>query len=88
MNTAGPAVNYLTDIKKWLDANPHDVVTLLLTNGDYVPVGNFSSVMEKSGLASYAYTPPHQLAIDEWPTLQEMITAGDRLVMFLGELLH
>lgn len=41
--------------------------------------------MEASGLANYAYTPPHTLAIDEWPTLQEMITAGDRLVMFLGE---
>ncbi|ESZ98480.1 hypothetical protein SBOR_1142 [Sclerotinia borealis F-4128] len=80
---AGPAVNYLSDIKTWLDSNPNDVVTLLLTNGDYVPVGNFSAVMEASGLARYAYTPPHQLAIDEWPTLQEMITAGDRLVMFL-----
>ncbi|KAI9641864.1 hypothetical protein NHQ30_009731 [Ciborinia camelliae] len=80
---AGPAVDYLSKIKKWLDANPNEVVTLLLTNGDYVPVGNFSSVMEASGLAKYAYTPPHQLAIDEWPTLQEMITAGDRLVMFL-----
>ncbi|KAJ8067369.1 hypothetical protein OCU04_004720 [Sclerotinia nivalis] len=80
---AGPAVDYLSDIKNWLDANPNEVVTLLLTNGDYVPVGNFSAVMEASGLANYAYTPPHQLAIDEWPTLQEMITAGDRLVMFL-----
>ncbi|QSZ36716.1 hypothetical protein DSL72_006599 [Monilinia vaccinii-corymbosi] len=80
---SGPAVNYLSDIKKWLDANPNDVVTLLLTNGDYVPVGNFSAVMEASGLAGYAYTPPHQLAIDQWPTLQEMITAGHRLVMFL-----
>ncbi|KAF7908612.1 uncharacterized protein EAF01_004367 [Botrytis porri] len=80
---AGPAVYYLEDIKKWLDANPNEVVTLLLTNGDYIPVGNFSSAMEVSGLAKYAYTPPHQLAIDEWPTLQELITAGDRLVMFL-----
>lgn len=41
--------------------------------------------MEVSGLAKYAYTPPHQLAINEWPTLQELITNGDRLVMFLGE---
>ncbi|KAG4033779.1 hypothetical protein MFRU_004g02820 [Monilinia fructicola] len=80
---AGPAVNYLSDIKKWLDANPNEVVSLLLTNGDNIPVGNFSAVMEASGLANYAYTPPHTLAIDEWPTLQEMITAGDRLVMFL-----
>ncbi|KAB8295172.1 hypothetical protein EYC80_007101 [Monilinia laxa] len=79
---AGPAVDYLSDVKKWLDANPNEVVTLLLTNGDYIPVGNFSAVMEASGLASYAYIPPHKLAIDEWPTLQEMITAGDRLVMF------
>lgn len=39
-----------------------------------------------SGLASYAYTPPGKLAISEWPTLQELINADTRLVVFLGQL--
>ena len=30
-------------------------------------------------------TPPKQLALNEWPTLQEMINSNKRLVMFLGE---
>jgi hypothetical protein len=40
--------------------------------------------MTTSGLAKYAYTPPKQLAIADWPTLQELITANTRLVMFMG----
>ena len=39
--------------------------------------------MTSSGLSSYAYTPSGTLSLSEWPTLQELITAGTRLVMFL-----
>lgn len=81
---AGPLTNYLTTIKTWMDSNPDQVVTLLLTNGDRVDVDLFGSAMQSTGLATYAYTPPHQLAISEWPTLQELIDDGTRLVMFLG----
>ena len=83
---AGPLTNYLTTIKTWLDSNPGQVVTLLLTNGDRVPVDMFGSAMTSTGLAKYAYTPPHQLAMADWPTLQELIDGGTRLVMFLGAL--
>jgi hypothetical protein len=83
---AGPLTNYLTTIKTWIDSNPDQVVTLLLTNGDRVDVDLFGSAMQSTGLATYAYTPPHQLAISEWPTLQELIDDGTRLVMFLGGL--
>jgi hypothetical protein len=75
---------YLGDIKTWLDANDNQVVTLLLTNGDFVDVSLFGTAMSSSGLDTYAFTPTSQLAIDEWPTLQELIDAGTRLVMFLG----
>jgi hypothetical protein len=83
---AGPLTDYLTTIKTWMDSNPDQVVTVLLTNGDRVDVDLFGTAMQSTGLASYAYTPPHKLAISDWPTLQELIDGGNRLVMFLGKL--
>ena len=82
---AGPVETYLSTIKTWLDSNPDEVVTLLLTNGDSEPVSTFGAAMVSSGLSEYAYTPDQHLAISDWPTLQELITAGTRLVMFLGQ---
>jgi hypothetical protein len=81
---AGLLTNYLTTIKTWMDSNPSEVVTLLLTNGDRVDVSLFGSAMSATGLDQYAYTLPSQLSIDDWPTLQELIDQGSRLVMFLG----
>lgn len=86
LEDAGTLTSYLTTIKTWLDANPNEVLTLLLTNGDYVDVGNFSASFEAAGLDTYCYVPPTSpdvLPIDEWPTLQEMIDNGTRLVTFL-----
>ena len=82
---AGPVTNYLSTIKTWMDGNPNQVVTLLLTNGDSVDVSEFGAAMTTSGLSSYAYTPPSQLLMSEWPTLRELIDDDTRLVMFLGE---
>jgi hypothetical protein len=81
---AGTLVSYLTTITTWLAANPNEVLTLLLTNGDSASVSLFGSDMATSGLSAYAYTPPSQLAIADWPTLQELIDADTRLIMFLG----
>ncbi|RDL37484.1 PLC-like phosphodiesterase [Venustampulla echinocandica] len=80
---AGLLVDYLTTVRNWMDANPNEVVTLLLTNGDNVDVGKFGDAMNRAGLAKYAYTPPKKLALSEWPTLQELINANTRLVMFM-----
>jgi hypothetical protein len=85
LNNAGPVTNYLSDVKNWLDANPSQVVTLLLTNGDNVPVSMFADAMTSTGLANYAYPPGTTVGRDQWPTLQELIDGGHRLVMFLGK---
>ncbi|KAL5324545.1 hypothetical protein ACEPPN_009091 [Leptodophora sp. 'Broadleaf-Isolate-01'] len=83
LKDAGTFVEYLTTIKTWMDKNPNEVVTVLVTNGDGAPVSQFGTDMTTSGLASYAYSPGKQLAIADWPTLQELIDAKTRLVMFL-----
>ncbi|KAI9744018.1 MAG: hypothetical protein M1818_002752 [Claussenomyces sp. TS43310] len=80
---SGLLVDYLTTIKTWLDSNTDQVVTLLLTNGDGVPISNFSAVMDTSGLSSYAYAPNSTLTMSQWPTLQQLIDGGHRLVMFM-----
>ncbi|PSS27466.1 hypothetical protein M430DRAFT_46563 [Amorphotheca resinae ATCC 22711] len=83
---AGPLTDYLSTIKTWMDKNKNEVVTLLLTNGDRVNVSTFGSAMSSTGLDKYAYVPPKKLSMDEWPTLQELIDDGKRLVMFLDYL--
>ncbi|KAL9133413.1 MAG: hypothetical protein Q9175_005412 [Cornicularia normoerica] len=81
---AGTVESYFSTVKTWLDANPNEVLTILLVNGDNVPVSMFDTAYTSSGLKPYAYIPPNSpLAIDVWPTLQELITAGTRLVAFL-----
>lgn len=86
LEDAGTLESYLTTVKTWLDSNTNEVLMLLLTNGDYLDVSNFGDAFTASGITEYTYTPPsNPLAIDDWPTLQELITAGTRLVVFLGK---
>ena len=84
LEDAGSVENYLGTIRNWLDANPNDVVTVLLTNGDNVDVSLFDSAFAASGIKPYAYVPPTTpLAIDAWPKLGDMIKSNTRLVAFL-----
>lgn len=83
---AGTLLAYLTAIRSWIDGHPDDVVTLLLTNGDYVNVTMFAPVFEASGLDKYVYVPPttpNPLPINEWPTYAELIADDHRLVAYL-----
>ena len=81
---AGPLSDYLTDIKSWLDANPNEVVTVLLVNGDNVNISLFDTAYTISNLKKYAYTPPASpLGLSAWPTLSELIGNNTRLIAFL-----
>lgn len=79
---AGTLEAWLGDIKTWMDDNPNEVVTLLLVNSDSKDAADFGSVFSGSGIDVYGYTPSG----DGWPTLQEMITAGTRLVTFIASI--
>jgi len=86
---AGSLESYLSTISAWLDANPKEVLTLLLVNGDNVAIRMFDAAFTSSAIKPYAYTPPTSpLALGAWPTLQELITAGTRLVVFLDAGAH
>ncbi|KAL9045226.1 MAG: hypothetical protein Q9214_001703 [Letrouitia sp. 1 TL-2023] len=93
MEDAGLLEDYLVIIKEWLDKHPHEVVTVLLTNGDFREVNgaDFGEPFRKSGIVPYAYVPPPQQtgakreSLDSWPTVGEMIANGTRLVAFLDK---
>lgn len=83
---AGTFTSYLTDVKTWLDANPNEVVTLLLVNSDGILPSVWAASYVAAGIDTYAYTPTNvPIAYDAWPTLQSMITSGKRLVSFLAQ---
>lgn len=88
MLDAGPLQDYLGTVKTWLDANPNEVVTLLITNGDGLDINRFGAAFEAVGLDSYAFVPSGTLALADWPTLGTMISAGQRVVVLMGEPYH
>ena len=88
---AGSTVNYLSNIKTFLDANPNEVITVLLTNGDNVDPSLFDTALSQANLQSYLFTPSTgsaTLPIGDWPTLGEIISSGKRLIFFLGTSHH
>jgi hypothetical protein len=83
---AGTFTSYLTIVKNWLDNNPNEVITLLLVNSDGILPSVWAASYEAAGLNTYAYTPSSvPIAYGDWPTYQELITAGSRVVSFLAQ---
>ncbi|KAI1649081.1 PLC-like phosphodiesterase [Daldinia loculata] len=81
---AGPITDWLTQVKNWVAAHPYDVVTILLGNGNYSVPSLYVPYIEQTGILRYIYTPPFvPMALDDWPTLSEMVLKGQRVVMFM-----
>ncbi len=70
-----PLTDVLTEIRLFLDANPNEIVTIILEC--YVSSNAYEQDMITSGLLPYVYTHTG----GQWPTLQEMINANERLVI-------
>ncbi|KAH6972591.1 PLC-like phosphodiesterase [Ilyonectria destructans] len=81
---AGPITEWLTEVRKWVDEHPYDVVTILLGNGNRSHADLYVPYIQQTGILKYAYHAPYlPMTLDDWPTLGEMITIGKRVVMFL-----
>ncbi|KAL5359005.1 PLC-like phosphodiesterase [Aspergillus floccosus] len=84
---AGKLSTWLSEIKSWLDSNPNDVVTVLLVNSDGASASDLHSEFTTAKITDYAYKPTSQTsAPSSWPTLQQMINDGTRLVTFVASL--
>jgi hypothetical protein len=75
-----PLAPTLGELRAWLDANPDEVVTLLVEN--HVPADDIGAAVVAAGLAPYVYDPGDGRT---WPTLREMIRSGQRLVVMTEE---
>lgn len=71
-----PFLDAMNELRSFLDANPGEVVTLILE--DYVTAEQIEEVMEAAGLVERAWT---QTIGEPWPTLREMVDAGRTLVV-------
>ncbi|KAI1104732.1 PLC-like phosphodiesterase [Jackrogersella minutella] len=81
---AGPITDWLGQVKTWVASHPYDVVTILLGNGNYSIPSLYVPYIEQTGILRYIYTPPVvPMALDDWPTLSEMVLRGQRVVMFM-----
>ncbi|KAJ5145478.1 uncharacterized protein N7515_000042 [Penicillium bovifimosum] len=81
---AGTLEAYLSDVNKWMRKNPYDVVSFIIGNFDFVKPENFTIPIMNSGLKDLIYSPPKApMALDDWPTLSEMILKHKRAVFFM-----
>ena len=76
---ATPLAPTLTALRTWLDANPDEVVSVIVEN--HVPAGDIGVAVVDAGLEPYLFAPTGA----DWPTLREMITSGQRLVVMTEE---
>ncbi|KAL8763347.1 MAG: hypothetical protein Q9184_000818 [Pyrenodesmia sp. 2 TL-2023] len=84
---AGPLSNWLADIKTWLDQNPSDVVTILLVNSENAAASDLDAQYQAAAIKSYAYSLPITTTVPfDWPTLNDLITSGKRLVTFVADM--
>jgi hypothetical protein len=72
-----PLGDGLRDIATFLTAHPHEVVTIIFE--PYVEPALIRDALAAVGLDALLHTQPADAA---WPTLRELIDAGDRLVVF------
>jgi len=80
----GLFVDYLKIVKTWMDANPTEVLSILVVNIDNFPASAFDAVYKAANLVSLSYPPSAAVVpASSWPTLGSMIDSGQRLVTFL-----
>ncbi|KAI0472910.1 PLC-like phosphodiesterase [Xylariaceae sp. FL0804] len=80
---AGSLADFLATVNTWVEANPDEVLTLLITNGDDIAIADFGDAFTSAGLDQYVFTPDGDLALADWPTLGDLISAGTRVVVFM-----
>ncbi|MEM7039723.1 MAG: phosphatidylinositol-specific phospholipase C domain-containing protein, partial [Bacteroidota bacterium] len=73
---SAPFSSNLAEIKNFLDANPNEIVTLIIQCG--ITANDMESELTAAGLMSRVYTKPTG---GQWATLQQMIDDDERIVI-------
>jgi len=86
IENGGTLQDYMGKVKSWMDSNPNDVVTMLITNSQGITPPAFDAVYKAAGVDTLSYTPSSaSLPASGWPTLGSLIDGGTRLVTFLAQ---
>ncbi|KAF1998307.1 hypothetical protein P154DRAFT_495650 [Amniculicola lignicola CBS 123094] len=84
---AGTLESYLKTVVTWLDANPYEVITIIMGNDDRVAPSTYIGPFTDSGMLPFVYTPSKAtLTVDEWPTLAELILQNQRVIIMVDYL--
>ncbi|KIM47796.1 hypothetical protein M413DRAFT_439473, partial [Hebeloma cylindrosporum] len=80
----GTLEDYLKTVKQWMDANPTEVLSLLIVNIDNLPATSYDPVFKAAGLDTLSYAPSTSpIPASGWPTLGTLIDSNKRLLTFL-----
>nr|CAG8493953.1 5986_t:CDS:2 [Entrophospora candida] len=77
---AGLAVDTLKIYTQFLQSNPNEVITIFWENIGKHTASEYQQIYDAAGLTQFAHT---QKAGDAWPTLNQMIQNGKRIVNFI-----
>lgn len=77
---AGSVADTLNNITTWLKQNPKEIVTIMWNNLYNFKATDFATAYEESNIMPMIYTHDDT---KPWPTLQEMIDSGKRVVNFI-----
>ncbi|KAI8989379.1 PLC-like phosphodiesterase [Pilobolus umbonatus] len=80
---AGPALDTLIVITEWVKNHPNEVITIIWNNLGEFGLDSFNEIYTASGLVEYSYV--QAVGSRQWPTLQELITSGKRVINFVDE---
>jgi hypothetical protein len=75
-----PLVDGLIEIREFLEQRPNEVVSIIFES--YISEADTLSDFIASGLIDYVRAQP---VADPWPTLRELIGAGERLIVFTDD---
>ncbi|KAI7906561.1 PLC-like phosphodiesterase [Cokeromyces recurvatus] len=78
---AGSITDTLNNITIWLQSNPKEVITIMWNNLYDLDASQIAMAYESSHIIPFIYL--HNNSLSSWPTLQEMIDSGKRVVNFI-----
>lgn len=80
----GAIENWLSQIVSWSNANPNEVVTLLIVNSDGIAPSRFAQAYQSTGMTAKSYSPPSAtLQRPQWPTLGTLIDNRQPIITFM-----
>ncbi|KAI4298470.1 hypothetical protein L6164_032024 [Bauhinia variegata] len=80
-----PAINALKEVQAFLEANPSEIVTIIIEDYVTTPRG-LTKVFDAAGLRKYWF-PVNRMPKNggDWPTVDDMIQSNQRLLVFTSK---